>query len=308
MNPKPQIFHAHGKLLLTAEYFVLDGALALALPTKLGQFLQVTENESNEISWTSYDADKSIWFHGIFSLPFGEFKSSTDIPTGERLAQIFQAIQMQQPDFFQLFQGLQIETRLDFPRQWGLGTSSTLIANLAQWAAIDPFLLLKNTFGGSGYDIACAMAQHSIIYQLDNSQAFYKEIAYLPSFVKNLYFIYLGKKQDSRQGIAHYRQKVRDQPSLIKKISNITRQCIDCQYLAEFEKLLQQHEHIVAETLELLRAKDLYFKDYWGEIKSLGAWGGDFVLATSDRSEEETKSYFNEKGFTIVLPYESIIL
>ncbi len=32
-------FSAHGKLLLSGEYFVLDGALGLALPANYGQHL-----------------------------------------------------------------------------------------------------------------------------------------------------------------------------------------------------------------------------------------------------------------------------
>ena len=43
-----QTFYAHGKLLLTAEYFILDGAVGLALPTKLGQSLSIQSSESNE--------------------------------------------------------------------------------------------------------------------------------------------------------------------------------------------------------------------------------------------------------------------
>ena len=37
-------FFSKGKLLLTSEYFVLDGALSLAIPTKLGQDLLVEKN------------------------------------------------------------------------------------------------------------------------------------------------------------------------------------------------------------------------------------------------------------------------
>jgi hypothetical protein len=46
--------------------------------------------------------------------------------------------------------------QLSFPKKMGLGTSSTLINNIAQWLQIDAFTLLNNSFGGSGYDIACA--------------------------------------------------------------------------------------------------------------------------------------------------------
>ena len=34
-------FYSHGKFLLTGEYLVLKGALALALPLKLGQSMTV---------------------------------------------------------------------------------------------------------------------------------------------------------------------------------------------------------------------------------------------------------------------------
>jgi hypothetical protein len=57
-----------------------------------------------------------------------------------------------------------ISTQLTFPRQWGLGTS-TLI-NIAQWTQINAFTLLKSSFGGSGYDIACAQNDEPIIYQI----------------------------------------------------------------------------------------------------------------------------------------------
>ncbi len=302
-------FHSNGKLLLTGEYFVLDGAWALALPTKPGQSLQVVKNESGEINWASYDADHSIWFQGSFSLPFGEYRSGTDEAVGQRLTQIFQAIQQQKPHFFQQLKGLQIEAQLDFPRDWGLGTSSTLLSNLAQWAAIDPFLLLQDTFGGSGYDIACATASGPILYQLlDNRSAIQSLSAIYQSFTHQIYFVYLGKKQDSRQGIARYRQKGKNKPELVAQVSDLTQQFIHCQSLPAFENLIQQHEMLVSQALDLPRAKDFYFSDYWGEIKSLGAWGGDFILATSYRGETETKFYFNERGFSVVLPYKTIIL
>lgn len=306
------IYHAHGKLLLTGEYFVLDGALALALPTKLGQSLQVVKNHSGEISWKSYDADGSVWFEDAFELNSMGFaqKNKTGVASApsQRMLQLFQAIEKQKPVFFEQFQGLQVETRLEFPREWGLGSSSTLIANLATWAGIDPFQLLRDTFGGSGYDIACANANGPIVYQLQHGQPFFRPENFHPAFAKQLYFIYLGKKQDSREGIARYREKVRNQPELVARMSSLTSQLLACETLIELEDLIRRHEAIVASTLNLPRAKDLYFADFWGEVKSLGAWGGDFVLATSDRPAEETKFYFNEKGFAVVLPYDTIIL
>ena len=55
-------FYSNGKLLITGEYLVLNGAKALALPTKFGQSLEVSSIEEKKIIWTSLDFDKSIWF------------------------------------------------------------------------------------------------------------------------------------------------------------------------------------------------------------------------------------------------------
>lgn len=301
-------FHANGKLLLTGEYFVLDGAQALALPTRPGQSLRVAEDQSGSISWRSYEQDGSLWFEGLFALPSGACQSDSDEATGRRLSQILQAISKQNPGFFQAKNGWQIETHLDFPRNWGLGTSSTLIANLAQWAGVDPFQLLRDTFGGSGYDIACANASKPIVYQLDKQKPVFESVSFDPPFKANLYFVYLGKKQNSREGIARYRARVQAEPQLIEAISQLTQLFLACTELPAFEALIRQHEAMVADTLALPRAKDLYFADYWGEVKSLGAWGGDFVLITSDRSAEETRNFLNEKGFSTVLSYEDLVL
>ena len=42
-------FYSNGKLLLTGEYVVLDGATALAIPTKYGQYLEISASEKKGI-------------------------------------------------------------------------------------------------------------------------------------------------------------------------------------------------------------------------------------------------------------------
>ena len=91
---------------------------------------------------------------------------STDDPDkAMRLCQILQAVKQLNPKAFE-GNDIKFTTRLDFDPNWGLGSSSTLIANLAQWANVNPYELLKLTFGGSGYDLACATAEGPIYYQL----------------------------------------------------------------------------------------------------------------------------------------------
>jgi mevalonate kinase len=52
-----QTFYSNGKLLITGEYLVLDGAKAFALPTKFGQSLIIEEGSNKAIQWISYDHD-----------------------------------------------------------------------------------------------------------------------------------------------------------------------------------------------------------------------------------------------------------
>lgn len=56
------------------------------------------------------------------------------------------------------------------------------------------------------------------------------------------------------------------------------------------------------------RIKDQNFPDFQGEIKSLGAWGGDIVLATASNGKEALESYFKAKGYEKVIPYAELIL
>ena len=43
---------------------------------------------------------------------------------------------------------------MNFDKNWGLGSSSTLINNISSWAKINPYDLLWSISKGSGYDIA----------------------------------------------------------------------------------------------------------------------------------------------------------
>ncbi len=319
------IFHAHGKLLLTAEYFVLDGALALALPVRLGQKLEIGKLGNweiedsrqkigdNNLHWRSLDEKGECWFEAKFDLENFDFLEETDPAIAERLQKILQEARNLNPAWSPItnHQSL-ITSQLQFPRLWGLGTSSTLIHLVAKWAQIDPFELSARTFGGSGYDIACAGADGPILYRLEGGKPQFEGCDFNPSFHNSLYFIYLGKKQDSREGIRNYRLRIADcglgAQEAVNKVSDLTKRFLAAQTLGEFEGLIREHEALVAETIGLPRAKSLFFNDFWGEIKSLGAWGGDFVLATSDRPAEETRRYFNEKGFEVFLPYDELVL
>ncbi len=300
---------AHGKLLLTGEYAVLDGALALALPVRYGQRLRAEPGEiPGALHWKSLDQDGNAWFEATFSLPGLALLDTTGETTATILQAILRACRHQAPAFLNFDTGLRVITQTDFPREWGLGTSSTLIALLARWAGVDPYRVLFDTFGGSGYDIACAFAEGPLLYRLTNLHPEIQHAGFHPVFSDHLFFVFLGKKQNSREGIRHYRQYVTENKNLVDDISAITRQCLQCADLGMFAGLLLEHERLVGRALGLPRAQDLYFADFPGVVKSLGAWGGDFVLAAGSGSADETCAYFRRKGYDTCIPYGKMVL
>lgn len=299
-------FYSNGKLLITAEYVVLDGALALALPTKFGQDLVVKETNNQEINWISFDQDGSIWFED--TIPFYEItekKFFENQPEKNTLIAILHEAYRLNPSFINESKGYLVKTHLTFPKFWGLGTSSTLINNIALWLAIDAFTLLKNSFGGSGYDIACAQNNTPILYRLVNGNPEVEKVVFCPDFTEQLYFIYLNKKQSSKTAIDNYYKKQNSVDKFIPKIDAITKTILCSENVKTFTSEIETHEKILSAILETKTVKETLFSDFTGTIKSLGAWGGDFVLVIS---KENPTAYFKEKGYETILHYKEMIL
>ncbi|MBT8261805.1 MAG: GHMP kinase [Bacteroidia bacterium] len=299
-----QTFHSNGKLLLTGEYLVLDGALALAIPTVYGQSLSVSNSERIEVSWTSLDMDEHAWYKGVFSLKDNKIMSSSMDETSELLLKILRKARQLNPDFLDGEEGYSITTKLNFPRNWGLGTSSTLINNIAQWAEIDGFKLLSESFGGSGYDIAAAQHESPILYSNKADKPVSTPVRLPWKFTDRLYFIHLNIKQDSKEGIALYRKITVDKSKVLSAISALTLKIVACEELTEFTTLMEEHETIISQLLGLPKVKDKLFPDYPGLVKSLGAWGGDFILVSGDASKMK---YFTDKGYPTIIPFTDML-
>ena len=300
-------FYSNGKLLITGEYLVLDGARAFALPTKFGQNLVVENGTNKEIIWKSYDVDEKIWFEEIIS--FTEIIENNN-PNTETvksiLINILHEAYLLNPAFINNSEGYNINTHLTFPKNWGLGTSSTLLNNIAQWTKINAFTLLKNSFGGSGYDIACAQNDTPITYRLQDTIPVVEQIRFTPDFTQKIYFVYLNKKQSSKTAInAYYNNKNENLARNIAAINKITDAILNAVTAKEFASALQKHEIYLSAILKIQTIKEIYFPDFKGIIKSLGAWGGDFVMVIS---KEDPTGYFKSKGYETILPYDEMIL
>ncbi|WP_339887568.1 GYDIA family GHMP kinase [uncultured Flavobacterium sp.] len=303
---KKETYYSNGKLLITGEYLVLNGAKSLAVPTKFGQDLEVTPALGKKIYWKSYDSDGIIWFEDeILFDAIIEKTSYVENKIKNTLVEILHHAYLLNPDFIINTEGYIIETKLTFPRLWGLGTSSTLINNLGQWLSIDSFELLKNSFGGSGYDIACAQTNQSIIYHLENEKPFFETVEFNPEFKEHIYFVYLNKKQSSKSAINNYLNKQFSLDKVKIKIDKITAFVSETNNVDDFMSALEKHEILLSDILEQLTVKESLFPDFKGTVKSLGAWGGDFVMVVS---KENPLFYFNEKGYDTILKYEEMVL
>jgi hypothetical protein len=117
--------------------------------------------------------------------------------------------------------------------------------------------------------------------------------------------VYLNRKQNSRTAIASYYNNLGDIGKTIPIINKITQAVIDADEVKKFASALQNHEIEMSSVLETKTVKEALFEDFNGVIKSLGAWGGDFVMTVS---KDNPKKYFKEKGYDIVIPYEDMIL
>lgn len=302
-----QDFYSNGKLLLSGEYLVLKGAEAIALPLKLGQNLRINSvptELSPILEWKSYE-NEFLWFEMRANLNDLSLIESTDLLIADRLLKILQEARKINEDFLTATKKVTVSTLLNFDRSFGFGSSSTLISNIAEWANIGPYALLEKTFGGSGYDIACAKSNGPIIFSLHNQLPKIKPIVFNPDFSSNLYFVYLGNKQSSAKAIKDFK-KADQRKEEVQEITEISRQLIKVSSLPEFQELIVEHESILSKILEKPILKHR-FTDFEGEMKSLGAWGGDFMLAASKISFEEAKKYFQQKGLTIIFKYKDLI-
>lgn len=298
-------FYSNGKLLLIGEYTVIDGSEAFAVPTVYGQYLYIENQNEPVLNWSSYDVDGSLWFQA--KITFDAIKQN--IKTGNKitdtLINILHIANKLNPSTLYGNNGILAETKLTFSRNWGLGSSSTLVNNIAQWFEIDGYELLKQSFGGSGYDIACAQHNTPIIYRITEGKPEVKAVDLNPDFLDKLYFVYLNKKQNTRSSVAEYRQNAKDIPHLNQRVNAIIERASKTNSFGEFCAMLNEHSALLSKPLQIAPIKDELFPDFTGTVKSLGAWGGDFILAVA---EENPLDYFISKGFETVIPYRQMIL
>ncbi len=301
-------FFGRGKLLLTGEYAVIDGAKAIALPCKKGQTLEVKPLRGSDLVWESFDENGDLWFESQISLyDFSPVRTSDD-DISLFIQKLLKGAVQQNSEFLNNWNGYRVNTHLEFSRFWGLGSSSSLIYTVSEWAEVSAFHLYFEMASGSAYDIACAFAEGPIIYQIADEELHYEAVDLKFPFEECLFLAYLGKKQNTAASINYYRRMVKKPKRLVSSISEITESLLNCQDKGTFEELILEHEKIISDAIGMTRIQDNMFGDFNGTIKSLGAWGGDFILAVTNEPPDKVKDYFGKKGIDMVMPYRDLVL
>lgn len=285
----------------------MKGAVALAIPLNVGQSLKVTYNKTGVINWNALSTN-GFWFRCVIDPENLEIIDTDNKELSSKLLEVLQVAQTLSDKPLPVKDGCVIQTKAEFNPSYGFGTSSTLVSNLASWLDINPYLLLGDTFGGSGYDIACARSNMPILYQIKKNDILITDADFKPKFIENIYFVYLGYKQSSKNEIVKFNENCTFGQVDIDDISEISRKIITTDNLDDFEKLLSEHELIMSRILKRKTIKEERFTYYDGVVKSLGAWGGDFVMMTSKLHENEFRELMETKGFEVVYRYDQLVL
>jgi mevalonate kinase len=297
-------YRANGKLLLTGEYLVLHGAKAIAMPLNVGQKMAVSiDSEGKNIFWQALYGDQ-IWFScELDSVNFAVL-DATDSEKAATLVRILQAIRCLKPDF-SLAPGTSFKTTIEANPEWGLGSSSTLLSLLSQFANVDPFVLNELVFQGSGFDIACATANGPIFY-IRNQPAIPVSLDY--PFADQLFLVYSGKKKATASEVRSFLKEKMISETQIAEMSALSEEFTVCSNQREFNRLIDLHETLVGKLIEQTPVKSKFFPDFDGAVKSLGAWGGDFWLVSTAMLFFEIRKYFENKGFDTVFKWSDLIL
>jgi mevalonate kinase len=300
-------YFSHGKLLITGEYLILKGARALATPVRFGQSITIQDNTNDSyLTWESFETEK-CWFTAKIDTAFFKIVESSDEVIARRLLKWLLAADQLNPGFLKGQNAKKVIVRSDFNLTWGLGSSSSLLSDIALWAGVNPFHLHRLVSKGSGYDVVCARAEGPVIFTLQKEDYTVEKTDFHPAFADHIYFIYLGHKQDSAKSVDAFLSEAKSFDKQIESISNLTMRMASAGTLGDFETCIKEHEDIISSVLQRKRIKEERFSDLNGEIKSLGAWGGDFAMLTWQDTLQGLKKYLAAKNIDTLFTFNELI-
>lgn len=271
--------------MLAGEYAVMCGVEALALPVRAGQWQHVWEMPAKGVSklvWQSKDADGGVWFECRVDTDIMHVSETTSETYSDTLLRLLFCIKEQKPELF-LHKNIRIETECEFNRSFGLGSSSTLVCNLAKWSGVNAHLLQERAFGGSGYDVAVGNLGRPLVYWLENNEPNWSSWQLPPDFTHDWYLAFPGEKQNSRDSLAGVKaqlDKISSDVALLQQMNACIQAIKSPRSLPMLEAMLEMWQALLSQRLDLPRPYEtLGLSPVKGGLcKYLGAWGGDVLL------------------------------
>lgn len=293
-----QSYYAPGKILLVGEYAVTKGFEGLAVPVKTGQWMDVWEfnspgNAEDRLIFNALDLHGSTWFSESFDIEFLKRNSanyadapSTNASTDSEDSHLLKVLTLVSPNFWKPGKSYRFETRLEFDRNSGLGSSSTFIELVCRYFKLDPFQVQDKVFGGSGYDVAIAAVQKPLIFWRTESDIHFRQWSLNPELTKDWKVVFLGNKVNSRTSTSQVNDMLDDLAKdenyqmQIQKIIEIVR---DAKELMAVETGIEMYQMFLSQLLGLVTPYTFFGVKPLprGVCKWLGAWGGDMLLVNS---------------------------
>jgi mevalonate kinase len=296
--------HANGKLLISGEYLVIAGSKALAFPLKFGQSIHINPSENRLLTWTS-DDPQGTWFTCEMDPVTIESLQTSNPGVSEYLRSLLKAARQLNPLFLTDPEGLNITVNANYPLKWGLGSSSTLIALIAGWAQVDKFKLFRLISKGSGYDVACTDRHSMFFYQLNHGTVYMNDTQPGNGLLKHTCFAYLGNKQESAREVSDFLSKGNFSQTDINRISDLSMLICNADDPSILCYLVEEHEEILSRILNKERIAKR-FPGFPGSVKSLGAWGGDFAMFTSELDHLQIKKWLQSAGLVDIFTFDEL--
>ena len=288
-----QTFFAPGKILLAGEYAVLLGLEAHAVPVKQGQWMEffaynTPENQAPTVHFKALDEHGESWIENTYDLD-SEVWRDTPAPELDAFDKVLQFVSA---DFWESQTSYRIETRLEFGRETGLGSSSTFIALMAQCFRLDPQKLQEHIFAGSGYDVAVACLGKPLSFWRNEKGAHYRQWSLPATLTEDWSVVFLGHKVNSRHSAAEIIENLKEvlaEPFYKQQFERVLRIVRDAETTASVEAALEMYQLLLAQLVNM----DTPYKQFGlkpvkqGLCKWLGAWGGDMLLVNNTFLEQE---------------------
>ena len=206
--------------MLTGEYAVLDGRSPWPCLPKRAK-MTVKAHRGTDLVWQSYDHEGKVWFESEISIYDFSAVKTTDQAVSDKLKKYLKNAVRLNCEFLDKWNAYKIETFLEFPRDWGLGSSSTPDPPDCGWAEIMPLELYLKCENGSGYDVACAGAKGPIEFINSPEEVSYTPVDFKPSFADQLFLCTWARNRAAMMASRPISKRLKTK-NLVKTISDIT--------------------------------------------------------------------------------------